>query len=224
MVIGIVRLPDVDSGECLINLFTHVLKIECVEYSWFDVSEIQCDALILSCSDISFTFSRENFPIAKSIGQFAARGGMVFGFGGGFHLLCMMGLLPGQIVENRDLTFVSRMVYLRSENMLTPLTSMLTKEKPLALCVAHRFGRYRATAEELRSIRQNDQIVFRYCDAQGNTSLGVNIDGAVDNIAAIANEYGNVFGMIAHPERSLDLRYNGNDGMLIFESLLAAIS
>ena len=224
MIIGIVRLPEADAGESLIHLCSSVLNVEYIEYSWFETRDIFCSVLIVACNDVTFDFNRETFPIARSIGQFATRGGHVVGIGGGFKLLCLMGLLPGEIVENRDSSFVSRLVHLRVENNITPLTVSVYKDKILALCVAHRYGRFKASADELRAMRQNDQIVFRYCDAQGNTSMGVNIDGSVDNIAAVANVYGNVFGMMAHPERSTDANFSGDDGLLIFQSLINALS
>jgi len=221
MIVGILRLPEADSGDDIVYLCQNVFNVAYIEYSWFEEEDLICDVLFIACGDVSFDVNKESFKIASSIKDFVQFGGLVFGFGGGFKLLCLMELLPGKIVENHDAAFVSRQVFLRSEKELTPLTSGLDKAKPLALCVAHRYGRYRASSEELRSIRQNEQIVFRYCDAQGNTSMGVNIDGSVDNIAAISNETNTVFGMMARPERCVHSHYNGDDGLLLFKSIMA---
>lgn len=100
---------------------------------------------------------------------------------------------------------------------------MLDKNKPLKIPIAHKEGRYYAPNDDLMTMRQNHQILFRYCDKNGEISEAVNPNGSVENIAGVCNAGKNVFGMMPHPERAADDELGNTDGRIIFESLIRAV-
>jgi phosphoribosylformylglycinamidine synthase len=225
---GLIRLPERDCGRELTFALDELMGVDVVHIPFWIDDIPDCKAVILACR--SFDPARyekletNNLPIFNAIKRWAANGKLILGIGGGMQLLCELGLLPGSVVENKDNMFIIRMVYVRSESSFSPLTSLIDKSKPIYLPVAHCFGRYVAKPEQLRKMRQNNQILFRYCNEFGKTSIGVNPDGSVDNIAAVANEFGNVMGILVHPERALNDNFFGSDGCLLFDSILSSIS
>ena len=100
---------------------------------------------------------------------------------------------------------------------------MLDKNKPLNIPIAHKEGRYYASDADLASMRQNHQILFRYCDKEGEISLEVNPNGSVENIAGVCNEMKNIFGLMPHPERACDDELGNLDGKIIFESFIRTL-
>ncbi len=163
-------------------------------------------------------------PVMKAIQDFAAEGKFVFGICNGFQILCEAGLLPGVLMRNRDLHFICRHVYLRVENQNTPFTSEVDPGKFLSIPIAHAEGNYTCDDETFNSLQENEQIVFRYCDENGNVTDAANPNGARSNIAGICNLAGNVLGMMPHPERACEELLGSNDGRDIFRSLTSAIS
>ncbi|HVY54915.1 MAG TPA: phosphoribosylformylglycinamidine synthase I, partial [Thermodesulfobacteriota bacterium] len=131
------------------------------------------------------------------------------------------GLLPGVLIRNSSLEFVCRWVNIRVENDRTPFTGNLKDGDVLRIPVAHGEGSYYCTEDVLRSLEDNSQIVFRYCDTEGNVSPESNPNGSIANIAGICNKAGNVLGMMPHPERCSESVLGGADGRLIFESVIS---
>ena len=162
-------------------------------------------------------------PVMNSVKAFAAKGGYVFGICNGFQILCETGLLPGALMRNENLHFVCRFVNIRTETTETPFTSQLTGGKVLSIPIAHAEGNYVCDEATLDSLEANDQIVFRYCDEEGNLSEGSNPNGAFSNIAGICNEGRNVLGMMPHPERACEELLGSIDGRDIFRSLARSI-
>lgn len=156
-------------------------------------------------------------PIMNSVIQFARDGGIVIGICNGFQILLEAGLLPGAMLQNRSLQFICRDVWLRVENTNTPFTSF--DRKVLKIPIAHKLGNYYIDADGLKRLQDNGQIVFRYCDAAGEVTETANPNGAIDNIAGIINEKGNVLGMMPHPERACEKLLGSTDGKLIFDSI-----
>jgi phosphoribosylformylglycinamidine synthase len=201
-----------------------------VEYLWHkdtDLGSVQAVVLpggfsygdYLRCGAIA-RFS----PIMQAVRDFAADGGLVIGICNGFQTLVESGLLPGGLLRNMGLKFVCRYVNLRVENADTPFTSSCREGDLLRIVVKHNEGNYAVDAETLERMKANGQIVLRYADASGELTAAANPNGAIENIAGICNETFNVFGMMPHPENSVEATVAGGaDGRHIFESMIDAV-
>lgn len=161
-------------------------------------------------------------PIMREVIAHAGKGKFVLGVCNGFQVLTEAGLLPGILLRNQKLKFICRDVNLRVESSNTAYTSKYKKNQVIKVPVAHHDGNYFADHRTLRNLQDNDQIIFRYCDEQGEVTPASNPNGSLLNIAGICNEKRNVLGMMPHPERYSEMLLGGADGSLVFESLLAA--
>lgn len=159
-------------------------------------------------------------PIMRSVLDHARQGKPVLGICNGFQILTEVGLLPGALVRNRDLHFICDRVPLTVERTDTPWTQEYQGGSPIVLPIAHGEGRYHADADTLARIEDNGQVLFRYCNASGNTDTAANPNGSLNNIAGICNDRGNVLGMMPHPERASDPLLGGTDGLALFKSVL----
>ena len=141
----------------------------------------------------------------------------------GFQILLEAGLLPGAMLRNKDLSFICEDAYVRVENAATPFTAQCQPGQVLKLPIAHADGNYYTDPVTLSALQANAQIVFRYCDKNGNATNSSNPNGSIDNIAGIRNAQGNVLGLMPHPERCAEMILSNQDGRLIFESMLASL-
>jgi phosphoribosylformylglycinamidine synthase len=163
-------------------------------------------------------------PIMQAVREFAENGGLVIGICNGFQTLVESGLLPGGLLRNMGLKFVCRYVNLRVENADTPFTSTCREGDLLRIVVKHNEGNYAVDAETLARMKANGQIVLRYADASGELTPDANPNGAVENIAGICNESFNVFGMMPHPENSVEAAMaGGDDGRRIFQAMIDTV-
>jgi phosphoribosylformylglycinamidine synthase I len=161
-------------------------------------------------------------PVMQAVKQFADNGGLVLGVCNGFQVLCEAHLLPGALIRNRDLQFHCEQVFLKTANFDTPFTGNTPRDKALMIPIAHGEGCYFADAETLAKLQTNRQILWQYCDANGNLTESANPNGSVLNIAGIANERFNVAGLMPHPDRASERLLGSDDGRYIFESMVAA--
>lgn len=152
----------------------------------------------------------------QSVIAFAGDGGKVWGICNGFQILCESGLLPGALVRNEDHKFISKNIRLRVETTDSMVTNRCQKGQILKMPIAHAEGRYLTDDAGLADLKAHDQILFRYCDADGQLRSE---NGALDNIAGICNRQRNVFGMMPHPERASEAILGNTDGLVLFESL-----
>jgi phosphoribosylformylglycinamidine synthase len=162
-------------------------------------------------------------PVMKAVRDFAERGKFVFGVCNGFQILCESGLLPGALMRNEGLHFVCRHVHLRVENESSPYTSEIEQGEILSIPIAHAEGNYVCDDATFSELENNNQIIFRYCDENGEATIEANPNGSRSNIAGICNAEGNVLGMMPHPERACEELLGSNDGRDIFRSLTSAI-
>ncbi|HSF88087.1 MAG TPA: phosphoribosylformylglycinamidine synthase subunit PurQ [Saprospiraceae bacterium] len=159
-------------------------------------------------------------PIMQSVIAFANNGGKVWGICNGFQILCESGLLPGALVRNRDQKFISKNIHLRVETTDSLITNKCSKGQVLKMPIAHAEGRYITDNQGLAELQANDQILFRYCNPNGELFSD---NGATDYIAGICNKERNVFGMMPHPERASEAILGNTDGLVLFQSMYSSV-
>ncbi len=159
-------------------------------------------------------------PVMGAVRRFAVEGGPVIGICNGFQILLEAGLLPGAMIANESLKFICDYIYISSETSSTPFTRGIPSKSVLRIPVAHYQGNYYANRETLSALEANGQVVFRYCDADGNISPEANPNGSVGNIAGICNPGRNVLGMMPHPERCSEEEMGSADGRKLFTSMI----
>jgi phosphoribosylformylglycinamidine synthase len=162
-------------------------------------------------------------PIMQSVIEFANKGGLVWGVCNGFQILCESGLLPGALLHNDHQKFNCKNIYLTCESSNSQITNKIKPQSVLQIPIAHGEGRFYCDESTLTTLKSNEQILFKYCDADGNISNEANPNGSLENIAGICNAGRNVFGMMPHPERVVDAEIYNTDGRILFESLLQMV-
>jgi phosphoribosylformylglycinamidine synthase I len=150
-------------------------------------------------------------PVMKLVSEHARAGGPVFGICNGFQILCEAGLLPGALVRNAGLRFLCRNVSVRVENTGTAFTASCTKGQLLTIPVKNGEGCFVASPDELARIEASGQVVFRYEGGAPN--------GSMNDIAGVANEAGNVVGLMPHPEHAVDPLLGSADAAVLFRSV-----
>lgn len=163
-------------------------------------------------------------PIMSAVKAFADRGGPVLGICNGFQVLLEAGLLPGAMVRNDRIQFVSRLVPVRVEQTDTPFTAACASKQVLHMPVAHGEGNYYADPETLAALEDHRQVIFRYADAAGEVTPASNINGSLNNIAGICNRQRNVVGLMPHPERATEVQLGSADGRVILASAVKALA
>ncbi|HVB51114.1 MAG TPA: phosphoribosylformylglycinamidine synthase subunit PurQ [Acidimicrobiales bacterium] len=152
-------------------------------------------------------------PVMDAVSRFAADGGPVLGICNGFQVLTEAGLLPGALQKNIGLTFLCQPTTLVVSSRRSVLTSRATLGRELVIPINHFSGSYTCDDETYSLLNDNDQIVLRYKE---------NPNGSRDDIAGIANERGNVVGLMPHPERAMSTLLGSADGRVLLESFVAA--
>ncbi len=160
-------------------------------------------------------------PIMGAVEQFAQAGGPVLGICNGFQVLTEAQLLPGSLLRNAALEFRSQWIDVRVERTDTPFTTDLSVGEVLHLPIAHGEGSYFAAPDELARLEANGQVIFRYCNPQGETTDADNFNGSLNHIAGICNAGRNVVGLMPHPERGAEALLGGDDGLKILRSVLS---
>ena len=158
-------------------------------------------------------------PIGGAVRRLAAQGAAVVGICNGFQQLQELGLLPGALVRNRTLRYVCATANVRAGGRPSAVTCGLDQGAVYRIPIAHGEGCFWADDEELRRLEERGQIVLRYCDAGGAAGDEANPNGSRGNVAGVANEAGNVVGMMPHPERNADSLVGDGDGAHFLRSL-----
>ncbi len=227
MKFGVVLFPGSNCDDDMMHVLGTVLEQETVKL-WHkdrDISSFSTDDCIILPGGFSYgdylrcgAVARFS-PIMQSVVEFANAGGKVFGICNGFQILCEAGLLPGVLLRNANQKFICKNTYLHIETRNALITQGI-EQQVLKVPIAHAEGRYYADQTTLNTLIENDQILFKYCDATGNVTEAANPNGTLLNIAGICNTQRNVFGMMPHPERASETILGNSDGRLIFEAML----
>ena len=162
-------------------------------------------------------------PIMEKVQEHAEKGGYVMGICNGFQILCEAGLLPGALMHNDSHKFICKNTPLVPVSKKAIITQNLDSSKAYLIPIAHGEGKYYASEELLKELEENDQILFKYANEEGDVTSEANPNGSLMNIAGVCNKEGNVFGMMPHPERAADDELKNQDGKLILESILHSI-
>ena len=225
---GIVRFPGSNCDEDAFHAIADHLGQDAV-YLWHKDHDLQNVDLVILPGGFSYgdylragAIARFS-PIMQEVIAFAKRGGPVLGICNGFQIACEAGLLPGALLRNASLRFVSAPVHLRVESIATRYTSQYHIGQVISIPVAHGYGRYTADADTLARLEGEGQVVFRYVSAEGEATSSANPNGSLRNIAGIVSAEGNVLGMMPHPERALDATLGSTDGVPLFASILESM-
>ena len=154
-------------------------------------------------------------PVMRAVSEAAGRGVPVLGICNGFQVLTEAGLLPGALMRNAGLSFVSRPVGLTVENAQSLFTARYRQGEGITIPVAHHDGNYQADSETLDRLEGEGRVAFRYAEE---------CNGSARCIAGIINDAGNVLGMMPHPERAMEPAHGNMDGRRLFEGLLEAVA
>lgn len=158
-------------------------------------------------------------PIMQEIKEFADKGKHIIGICNGFQVLTETGLLPGTLMRNKNLKFICKHVNLKVENSTSNFTKGYQLNQVIDVPIAHHDGNYFANEHTLKSLQDNDQIAFTYCDKNGNANNNTNPNGSINHIAGIFNKNKNVLGLMPHPERVVDRLTGGTNGTTLFKTL-----
>lgn len=222
---GIVRFPGSNCDEDAFHAVADILGHEAV-YLWHKDHDLQGVDLVILPGGFSYgdylragAIARFS-PIMQEVVQHAKRGGLVLGICNGFQIACEAGLLPGALLRNDTLRFVSKPATLRVDSIATRFTSQYHVGQIISIPVAHGDGRYTADGDTLARLEGEGQVVFRYVDAAGEATDAANPNGSLRNIAGIVSDAGNVLGMMPHPERAMESLLGSVDGLPLFTSIL----
>ncbi len=229
MKFGVVTFPGSNCDQDLIYVLVNILEQNVVNL-WHKDTDLQGVDFVFIPGGFSYgDYLRSGAiarfsPIMTEIVKHADRGGYVMGICNGFQILTEAGLLPGALLHNNNQKFICKNVFILPQTSQTLITSAIPESMALKIPIAHGEGRYFASEDVLKSINDNDQVLFRYCNEAGQITDEANPNGSLQNIAGITNKQRNVFGLMPHPERAADSDLGNQDGLLLFESILEFVN
>ncbi len=225
MKFGVVTFPGSNCDEDMVYVLETILN-QSVERLWHKDTDLKGVDFVVLPGGFSYgDYLRSGAiaklsPIMSEVMKHADKGGYVMGICNGFQILTESGLLPGALLHNTSQKFISKNVFLKPATSNTALTKGLDSNTAYKIPIAHGEGRFYAPEETMKSILDNDQVLFHYATADGEVNDASNPNGSLLNIAGICNAGRNVFGMMPHPERAADANLANEDGKRFFESLL----
>jgi len=213
---GVVVFPGSNCDHDAYYVLKKIFNCE-VNFLWHKEADLKESDVIILPGGFSYgDYLRSGAMASRSsiiqpVIEAAARGIKILGVCNGFQILTETGLLPGALMRNSNINFVCKDAELEVTNNATIFTSGYAKNAAISIPVAHHDGNFFADNATLDKLESEDRVVFRYRS---------DINGSSRNIAGIINEAGNVLGMMPHPERAIDEKHGGTDGLALFESLL----
>ena len=228
MKFGVVIFPGSNCDQDAIYCLKDIYGFDTVSLWHKDPDLKGCDFIVIpggfSYGDYLRSGAIARFsPVMDKVMEFADKGGYVMGICNGFQVLCEAHMLPGALLRNSNQKFICKNVHIRPETNESLITNGIPAGKALKIPIAHAEGRFFAGDDVLADLKLHDQILFRYCDAEGNASPEANPNGSIDNIAGISNKSKNVFGLMPHPERASDPALGNTDGKYLFDSILKTV-
>lgn len=227
---GVIVFPGSNCDRDVVHALRSTVRAE-VQRLWYESTDLP-EGLDLVVLPGGFSYGdylrcgamAARTPVMKSVRSFARDGGLVLGICNGFQVLTESRLLPGAILANRSLTFICRPCTVKVERSDTPFTCRCETGQVLDMPIAHHEGLYFLPDPEIQRLRDENRIVFRYCGPGGELDDSFNPNGAVEHVAGVVNERGNVLGLMPHPERASERALGSVDGTFIWESLAAWIN
>ncbi|HIP33051.1 MAG TPA: phosphoribosylformylglycinamidine synthase subunit PurQ [Crocinitomicaceae bacterium] len=225
MKFGVVTFPGSNCDEDIVYVLETILEQK-VERLWHKDTDLKGVDFVILPGGFSYGDYLRSGAIAKlspimgEVIKHANSGGYVMGICNGFQILTEAGLLEGALLHNDNQKFICKNIHLKSASLNSGITKDLNTRKAYKIPIAHGEGRYYASDAVIDKLEENDQILFKYCNADGEVNKGANPNGSVLNIAGICNEGRNVFGMMPHPERAADAELGNEDGTAMFLSIL----
>ena len=223
MKFGVIIFPGSNCDEDIFFVLHHILQQKVVRI-WHKDTDLQNSDFVIVPGGFSYgDYLRSGAiarfsPIMESVISHAQRGGYVLGICNGFQILTEAHLLPGVLLPNQNRKFICRNVFLKFAS-----DSVMSSDAVYQIPIAHADGRYYAEPDTIRHLNENGQVIFRYCNENGEATEASNPNGSLDNIAGITNERRNVFGLMPHPERAADEALGNTDGRQLLETLLATV-
>jgi phosphoribosylformylglycinamidine synthase I len=228
MKVGVVVFPGSNCDHDAYHALKHVCGQD-ARFVWHKDSDLSgLDAVVLpggfSYGDYLRTGAIARFsPVMGAVKEFAAQGGPVLGICNGFQILQEAALLPGAMLRNRTVKFLSQPVHIRVERDDTIATAGVPVGTVLTMPIAHGEGNFFLPDLELDRLEADGQVVFRYVDAAGRLAAAANVNGSARAIAGVCNAARNVVGLMPHPERASEGELGSADGRRIFEALIGTL-
>ena len=228
MTIGVLVFPG---SNCDHDAY-HVLKHVCgqdTRFVWHKDSDLSdVDAVVVpggfSYGDYLRTGAIARFsPVMAALETFAKRGGPVLGICNGFQILQEAGLLPGAMLRNQGVKFLSQPVHIRVERDDTIATAGIEKGAVLTMPIAHGEGNFYADPDEMACLEGEGQVVFRYTTRDGRLEADANVNGSASSVAGVCNRQRNVVGLMPHPERASEPALGSADGKRILDALVGSL-
>ena len=225
---GVVIFPGSNCDKDIISCIERTIDQKVIEL-WHKDTDLQnCDVIFLpggfSFGDYLRSGAIAKFsPIMEKVIEFGKNGGYIIGICNGFQILTESGLLPGALLHNTTNKFICKNVFLKVNQSNTLITNSYEKNV-IKIPIAHGEGRFFADVNTMNSLKKNDQIIFKYCNSNGEFLEASNPNGSLENIAGICNKEKNIFGMMPHPERAADVLLSNTDGVALFKSIMNYIN
>ena len=225
---GVVIFPGSNCDKDIISCIERTIDQKVIEL-WHKDTDLQnCDVIFLpggfSFGDYLRSGAIAKFsPIMEKVIEFGKNGGYIIGICNGFQILTESGLLPGALLHNTSNKFICKNVFLKVNQSNTLVTNSYEKNV-IKIPIAHGEGRFFADENTMNTLKKNDQIIFKYCNSNGEVLDSSNPNGSLENIAGICNKEKNIFGMMPHPERAADVLLSNTDGVALFKSIMNYIN
>ena len=228
MKFGIVVFPGSNCDDDMIHVLGSVMKHKVITlwHKQNDLDHLTTEDCIVLPGGFAYGDYLRSGAIARfstimpAVIEHAQRGGLVLGICNGFQILCEAGLLDGALLRNSNQKFVCKNVWLKPDNDSCAITATLDINRAYKIPIAHADGRFYTDPHTLQRLEDNNQVIFRYCDENGEITPEANPNGSINNIAGICNSERNVFGLMPHPERASEAELGNMDGIHFFESLV----
>jgi phosphoribosylformylglycinamidine synthase subunit PurQ / glutaminase len=227
--IGVVVFPGSNSDHDAYHVAKHVCGQD-AQFVWHKDRDLRgIDAVILpggfAYGDYLRTGAIARYsPVMGAVAEFARKGGPVLGICNGFQILQEAGMLPGAMLRNQTVQFLSLPVHIRVERNDTIATGGLPLGTVLTMPIAHGEGNFYLPKEDLARLEDQGQVVFRYTTRDGRLDPAANVNGSANAIAGVCNPQGNVVGLMPHPERGAEPELGMADGRRLFEALIGSLS